>query len=255
MKEKWNYWMSKKSFHLAVLIILVVVILFILGMIMLRYHVEGETNMPFILTKIAMISSSEGIEQTPMPEGAEHKWNFTLNQNNDIYIYLDKNPNYDKEEAIQSVTVDNFQVTKTPFSGQVKWFKPDPTMQNGRYQNKAENEVQSLMYRGDTKADTQNLVITNQGGILTFRVANCQVGEYHADDEEIVHDQLLAKSGITNEQLQMKVQFDLSILLHSGKEFKSTIALDLPTQNVIEKGTTSEEIDASDSFIFKRIKN
>lgn len=253
MKEKLRYWTNKKSFHIAILIILVVVILFILGMTVLKYHVEGETNMPFVLTKIAIISSSEGNEQTI--ENPEHKWNFVLNQNNDIYIYLDKNSNYDKEEIIQSVKIDHFNVIKSPLVGTVKWFKPDASTQKGRFQNNQENEIQTLTYTGDTKADTQNLTIANQGGIFAFRVANCQVGEYHADDEEIIHDQLLTKTGITNEQLQMTVEFDLFITLHSGKEFKTTITLDLPRQNLIEKGTTSEEIDQMDSFIFKRVKN
>ena len=42
--------------------------------------------MPFKITKISIIESVEGMET----EGANEKWNFNVNQNNDIYIYRKK---------------------------------------------------------------------------------------------------------------------------------------------------------------------
>ena len=55
------------------------------GILVLRYQVEGESNMPFKLTKISIVESVEGIET----ESAEEKWNINVNQNNDIYIYIE----------------------------------------------------------------------------------------------------------------------------------------------------------------------
>ena len=85
--------MNKKYFHICVIISIIAVILFILGMVILRYNVEGETNMPFELKKVIIISSQEGIDK----ENSEYRWAYNLNQNNDVYIYLEKNENYDKQ--------------------------------------------------------------------------------------------------------------------------------------------------------------
>ena len=90
MKEKVRYIIGKKSFHICMVIVMIAIILFILGMIVLKYNVEGETNMPFQLKKIILISSSEGVDK----EAGENKWAFDINQNNDIYLYIEKNQNY-----------------------------------------------------------------------------------------------------------------------------------------------------------------
>jgi hypothetical protein len=81
------------------------------------------------------------------------------------------------------------------------------------------------------------------------------LAEYNSDDEEINHNELLKKSGVTQEDLEIKMTFDLIIKLENGKEYKSTISLDFPTGNVIEEGTTSTEITNLKDFIFKRVNN
>ena len=95
---------SKKYFHISMLIIMLAVILFIVGIIILRYSVEGETNMPFELSKISIISSAEGIDK----EAVDTKWAFDIYQSNDIFLYIDKNDNYGKTEIIKSVTIGLF---------------------------------------------------------------------------------------------------------------------------------------------------
>ena len=84
MKNKITNLINKKYFHLCMVIIIIAVILFGLGIIILKYNVEGETNMPFDLNKIIIISSSEGIDK----ESGENKWAFDVNQNNDIFLYI-----------------------------------------------------------------------------------------------------------------------------------------------------------------------
>ena len=73
---------------------------------MLNYNEKGEINMPFNLTKISIISTSEGIDK--VSEG--NKWAFDINQNNDIYLYISKNENYSKSDSIKSIVLDNFNV-------------------------------------------------------------------------------------------------------------------------------------------------
>ena len=89
MLEKIKRFIHTKMFHVSLLIFIVVMILFISGFVILRYQVEGEGNMPFKLTKITVISSQGGTDK--QKEG--FKWAFDLNQNNDIYMYIEKNQN------------------------------------------------------------------------------------------------------------------------------------------------------------------
>lgn len=68
------------------IIVIITVILCALGIMLLQYQVEGETNMPFNIEKITIISSSESTDK----DSGTNRWAFDINQNNDIYIYLRK---------------------------------------------------------------------------------------------------------------------------------------------------------------------
>lgn len=241
---------NKRYFHIAVLIILLAVILFIVGIIILRYSVEGETNMPFELSKISVISSGEGIDK----EAVDTKWAFDIYQSNDIFLYIDKNDNYGKTEIIKSVTLNNIQIESNK-KDNIKIYKPDSEQEKLIFKNSESNIVDSLEYTGDMESDLKNMKISNQGGIIAFRCSLDNLAEYKSDDEEINHQELLKKAGLTNEDLKTELTFDLNLNLQSGKEYKTTINLELPIGNVVEEGTTSQEITDLSKFIFKRIKN
>lgn len=241
---------NKRYFHIAVLIILLAVILFIVGIIILRYSVEGETNMPFELSKISIISSAEGIDK----EAVDTKWAFDIYQSNDIFLYIDKNDNYGKTEIIKSVTLNNIQIESNK-KDNIKIYKPDSEQEKLIFKNSENNIVDSLEYTGDLESDLKNMKISNQGGIIAFRCSLDNLAEYKSDDEEINHQELLKKAGLTNEDLKTELTFDLNLNLQSGKEYKTTINLELPIGNVVEEGTTSQEITDLSKFIFKRIKN
>ena len=51
MIGKFKNIVTKKYFHIVVIISIVFIFLFGLGIIILKYNVEGETNMPFELQK------------------------------------------------------------------------------------------------------------------------------------------------------------------------------------------------------------
>ena len=241
---------KSKSFHICMIMIIVVVILFIVGMLILRYHVEGETNMPFELTKITMISSQEGISDGQ----TDTKWSYDVHQANDIYLYIDKNDNYHKTEIIQSVMIDNIQV-EADNREHIKIYKPDAQEEKVIFKYKDEDIVESLEYLGDVESDLKNLKISNQGGIIAFRCSNNYVTKYKSNDEEINHNELLKKANIANESLQMKVSFSLTIKLEDGKEYQAEVKVDLPSGNVVEEGNTSIEVTNLEDIIFKRIRN
>lgn len=250
MIEKLKEITNRKSFHIVMIIVIIFIILFVTGILILKYNVEGETNMPFRLTKISIISSSEGIDK----ETTETKWAFDVYQGNDIYLYIDKNKEYSKTEAIKSVNIENIKI-ESKNNEKINIYKPDNQEEKAIFKNKQENKVNSIEYLGDIESDLNNLKISNQGGLIAFRCSIDNIAEYKSNDEQINHFELLKNAGIKNEDLQMKIYFDLIIKLEGGKEYKATINLDLPVDDVVGKGTTSTEITDSNNFIFKRVKN
>ena len=251
MLDKIKRFTKTKMFHLCMVIVIIAVILFAVGIIALRYAVEGETNMPFELSKITVISSSEGKDKVVEAS----KWAFDINQNNDIYLYIEKNDNSNKQEIIKEIEINNINVEKNTEKGEIKIYKPTTAEEATIFSNKEENEIQSIIYTGDLQSDLKQQKVSNQGGIIAFRYGLNNVSEYLSQEEEINHSELLKKSNVTEEDLKAKLIFDIIIRLESGKEYKASISLDVPVEGIIEKGTTSiEKTDLSD-VVFKRIKN
>ena len=80
MKEKLKLIINTKQFHVCVVATIIIFILFVVGVVSLKYNVEGEENPPFSLSKVSIISNIEGNDV----EDAQNKWNLKANQNNDI---------------------------------------------------------------------------------------------------------------------------------------------------------------------------
>lgn len=250
IKDKIKNLTNKKSFHLCMIIIIIAVILFVVGIIILQYNVEGEKNMPFKLSKISIISTQEGLDS----EVVDTKWAFQVYQSNDIYLYISKNENYDKTEIIKSINIDNIKV-ETKEQKNVNIYKPDSQEEKVIFKNKEENKVQNLEYLGDLESNLKQLKISNQGGVIAFRVSNDNLTKYTTNDDEVNHSELLKKAGITEETLKEKISFDLKINLESGKEYKTNVTIDLPVEGVVENGTASKEITDLEDIVFKREQN
>lgn len=242
---------NKKYLKLIITIIILAVIFFVVGIIVLKYNVEGETNMPFQLSKISIISSSQGIDK----ETTETKWAFDVCQDNDIYLYIDKNHGYGKTEVIQSVKIDSIQI-ESMVKDNIKIYRPDEREEKAIFTNEEKNQMQTIEYLGDVESNLKQLKISNQGGLIVFRCSNDKLVEYISDEEEEINlQELLKKAEVSKEKLAIKITFDLSIQLQNSKEYKATIHLDLPVGDVIEEGTTSQEIIDTKDFIFKRVNN
>ena len=76
----------QKIIHRIIFIIIIFAIICGIGIYILKYEVQGESNIPFEITKIAIAQSVNGIEN----EGHQEKWNFNVSENNDIYIFRKK---------------------------------------------------------------------------------------------------------------------------------------------------------------------
>ena len=243
--------LNKKIFHIIAIIIIVFVILCVAGILALRYQVEGESNMPFKITKISIVESVEGAET----EGTGEKWNFKVSQNNDIYVYIEKNSGYGKTEIIDSVEINNIAINKKNETGETKIYKP-VTDEKRMFINSQENEVTDIIYKGELESNIKEQKISNQGGIVAFRYAINDISQYISEkDVEIDHSQLLKLTNIKQEDLQTKLEFNIIIKLTSGKKYQATVAIDVPSDEIIEKGTVGVEITDLNDIIFKRIEN
>lgn len=243
---------KNKKIKIGITIGIIIILIVFIACIMLKYEIEGETNMPFQLSKIIVVGTAQGKET----EKVENSWIFNLEQNNDIYISISKNQNGKKEEIIKSIIIENFKTTKSPEKGKIAYYKPVLQDNKLQYNKNEENKIQDkLIYLASTKTDVANLKIANQGGTIRFCVSNEDIEQYQANGtSEIIHDgTLFSKTSTTIEQLQFEISFDIIIELESEKTYKGNIKIELPTGNLIEEGKVSFEKTEFNDVIFKRI--
>ena len=250
LKEKIKQITNTKQFHMCMVLVIIVAILFVAGVISLKYNVEGEGTPPFTISKVSVISSVDGTDV----EGSEEKWNLKVNQNNDIYLYIKKNEDYKYTETIADIKLENFNIVQSPKVGQIKLLKPDADAENVIFRNNSENETQSIIYQGDIESNIKLMKVSNQGGLVVFRYVISELGNYTSnDDEQINHNELLKKLSINNDDLKFKVSFDVSINLDSNKSYKANMSLELPVGNVVDDGIQSQENTDFKNIVFKRM--
>ena len=239
----------RKAIHVSIIIVILVAILFTALMLILKYDEKGETNMPFEVSKISIISSIDGKNV----EDEKYLWNKSVEQNNDIYIYIEKNPNYKKTETIKNILINNFRIIKQPQKGAITIYRPSED-EKEMFENKENYKTQEISYTGDLKTDMKALKISNQGGIISFRCATENISNYISNDNEINYDDLLKKTNVKIDEISAKISFDIYIILENNKQFKTTVEIDIPIEDVIEKGKGSIEKTDLD-LVFKRIEN
>ena len=240
---------GKKIVHICVILGIIVLILIIAGIIMLRYQVEGETNLPFELSKMIVVSTAESNEIEAV---ADTKWNFSVNQYNDIYLEIQKNDEYTKNINIKNITFENFVIEKNSGAENIKLYRANS--EGKVVEDEAHLVGSSLTYKGEKETNLDELKISNQGSIILLRSVNQNVCGVRSNDEEIIHDgTLLAKGNANSEDLNYKLSFDVVIETSRDIKYKGTISIELPTGDVQTQGKTQlEKTDFSD-VIFKRM--
>lgn len=158
---------TKKVIYFFIGIFIISLLIMIIWLLILKYNVEGENNMPFELSQMVVVSTAEGINT----EG-DRTWNFDLMQNNDIYIHLSKNKNYNDKEIIKRISIKNFNIKNAPQKGEITIYKPSKNDKK-TYEYLDEYIVEdSLVYDGNEKENLKELQIANQGGVIAFRYTN-----------------------------------------------------------------------------------
>lgn len=239
----------KKCLFLAFLIVIITAVIAIVA----KYNVEGETSLPYSLSKILVVSRID----TKSNEDPNNLWNISLTENNNIFIYISKNK--DTDETIKEIKLENFKITAASPKGNVKVYRPTGDLNsNNLYEHSTQDYLNSnITYTGATVDTLKNLEIANTGGMIGIRVSLEDLGNYVSNnyEEEIVYDgNLINKAGLTKEDITFSVSFDLLITLNSNITFKGTINLDLPNEDILTNPESYLEITNFDDIVFKRVE-
>lgn len=181
-------------------------------------------------------------------------WNEKVIQTNDLYIYIDKNNEYNKETIIKSVKIENIQILQNVKIGKVQVYMPN-SLDDGLYKYTNDFLVNStLTYNGASGDNVKNLEIGNQGGCVCISFANIGIGDYKSNDDTEIEQgaAILEKMNVGNDDLKFKVSFDLIIEVQD-KSYKANIVMDLPVDDLIGNKETHKEITDFDDVIFKRM--
>ena len=227
----------------------IIFIIIIIGILILKYNVEGETNLPFCLSSLIIISNAEGFQEE---QNSTYRWDMEVYQFNDIYLNIEKNKNYKEVEAIKNVKIDNIRITQ-PQIGRVEIYRPSSNDIHMYSYDKAHQIVDKMELQGEKQTDIQNQTISNQGGTILLRILNKTGKRVTTNEDTFEHSgKLLEKTGINFEEIKTKIVFDLTIEIESGSLFKSTIELTLPEDGLVQSGSASKEIEHPRNIVFKR---
>ena len=230
--------------------VIIILIIAVIALLVLKYEVEGEQNMPFKLSSIIVISNAEGYQEK---ENKEYKWDAQIYQNNDIYLNIEKNKNYKDTEIIKSIIIDNIQIHQSPQIGTIELYRPSSDGENPYLYEEEYKILDKIEYVGDVQSDIKSLKISNQGNTLVFRVLNKTGKRYTSNEDTMEHNgKLLNKVGVTYEQVKAKISFDITIQLESEISFKANIELELPVGDITKEGASNLEITDRRKIIFKR---
>lgn len=238
----------------SVIVLIVIVIAFGATLaIMLKYKTEGETNMPFEISKVLIISSAEASNKEDNPDN--QKWNLNVSQYNDIYITFDKNDTYQKNAYIKNIELENISIS-SPVKEKVILYKP---CEDEEKMFSYEDEYvigDSLEFKGEADDNLKKLEISNSGGTILFRVYNKEIGEYVSDEDDEIHydGTLLKKAEVKLADLKTKISFDV-VIETNNSTYRGRMELEVPNDNTDEEGVTQKTIENFDEIIFKRERN
>ena len=199
-------------------------------LLIVKYNVEGEKNLPF-----------------------ENIWDLSIIQNNDIYIYFKKNEKLDSE--VQKIRIENLKIKRNKEIGQTKLFIPTSNDIKTNFKNSTEDySKKGIEYTVNNVDNMEKQEISQNGGMIAFRISNQDLAEYISNEEaDLQYDgTLLQKAGITEQDIKITASMDIIIEISKKEKYKGTLTLELPIEDFNEKSILGiEKTDLSD-VIFKR---
>lgn len=247
--EKNKKEVIKRAVAISVLVLLIVIV----GFLMIKYEIEGETNLPFKLSKIMIVSTADGTEKDENT--------ITITQCNDLYLTIEKNEEYKQDSMIEKISIENIKVMSAPKKGRVAFYRPNNAEGLVYIYNKDLLLDGEIVYLGDSQTSLKNLTISNQGGMISFRSCVQEIGEIaiNTENEEkevgyINQGTLLQDAKVTVADIRYNIGFDVIIELTDKKMYKGYVNLTLPMEDVENQGVKGVEKVDLEKVIFKRIK-
>lgn len=242
---------KKRMMHLYIIRLILAIALFTIFFIIYKYHVEGEKNLPFNISKMVVVSTAQTDEV--ILDGETYK--ASVLQKNDIYLVVEKNENYKKEDIIKKITLNNFEIKKHTDVGTVKVYRPS-MLEEKTYEYTEEYITDNIEYIGSKETNTkgETLQIANQGGIISLGITLEDLGNItYEENENIMSDgTLINRLGLMFQNIEFEISFDITMELDSGNTFKATMTLELPKDDLLQNGvSTTEETELN--LVFKRI--
>lgn len=238
----------KRCLFFIFLAVMIGVVIFIIK----RYEVEGEKQLPYNIEKILVISTVNGKRN----EDQQNLWNINLSEVNDVYIYMNKNEATQDNITIKNITLENFIVNPKPQKGELKLYRPTGDLNNLYTYSEQDYLNSNLTFTGAKIDDLKNLEISNIGGVMAFRTAIENIGNYTSnEDTEIVYNgSLLSKVGVSLEELKFNMSFDMIIQTSDDVTFKGNVNIDFPVGDIIAEGSANTEITDFSNIVFKRVQ-
>lgn len=240
---------QRKVIELNLGVIIVVLVIAVIAVVLLKYHVEGEKDMPYVLKEIDIVSTATGKNEIT----EESKWNVMVSQNTDVYIEVERNSEYKSNENISSIKIQNMQIAAlgkyTP-----KAYIPSKNGDN-IFEYIEENLAPEVIeYNVENVKDVKKMAITSESGIIAISFAINNIGAYVGNDDKMVYDgTLLRKLGITNDDISCEVKFNLIIETESNKRYQTEIKLNIPGGDLTEEGIIKIKDTELEEVVFKRI--
>jgi len=237
----------KKYVKVAIFSVILAILIFVVGLIIFKYEIEGENKeeLPYFIEKISIVSTADGIKNE---ENTEYLWNGEIIQVNDVYIKVAKNES--TNSIIENVIIENLVVTN-PIKGNLNFSRIIKNQDTSN--NYIVEQLQEYRYTGTQTTSLNELTIANNGGNIGLRIINNALGTYSSNEEEINYDgRILSIENILNEDIKFKVNFDVLIEVLDGIKYKTNVELELPIGNIIENGVEIKEIQDLENLIYKR---
>lgn len=241
----------KEKIKIAITLLIIFVGLGIVMSLISKYQVEGESNMPYNIKEILIVSSAEAQGKSENPENL--KWNLNINQFNDFYLVFDVNEKYKKQSKLEEISIENINISNKPKVGNIDVYMPSSREDSGYKYNDEFKVNGSLTYKSGLSNDSKNLELSQRDGMFKFRVVNQNIGEYTSnEDDEISYDgKLLSKINLTEDNIKFNISFDI-VIKTDKNTFRGKFKQDLPISGLIEKGQSNLDIKDCSNIIFKR---
>jgi len=243
---------NKKMIHTYIVLIAILIVAVVVGLIMLRYSIQGERTMPFTINQMHIISTATTMAGSEQVD-EYGQWHMDLIQKNEIYLYIAANPEYRRDEAISSVILDNFRIEKYNEAGQVQLYRQyDIGVHNFAEEFLVEDRLEIT---GNVITDVRALEINNQGGVIGLGVIIRDIARYNLVQGERaqINGITLAEEGVTAEDIKVTIYFDITIEIVSGNRFRAQHRIELPVGNILENGLEHVIVEDLSGMVFRRI--